>query len=374
MTCQPQPRHLSRSLATVNNPGGYTSRAPSPIPPPCLSVKRPSLTSILKNHRADTPIPQYQTPQPRPRSQSAQIHRSTSHKSPSSDLLQHQSPIPNHRNTATFFNQFFTHDTRSSLDRTFQPRNLTMWRAGAQDAPLNSATITIYTSASATLPTQPFAIDFAETKTTRQHTQTYITILFASTAPVRTTTAPNATSRNSNRRPTEPSQTIDHSPPTSTPPPRQTLAAPSIATSTTDTIVAAVAYPKVTMHRLDFTYNSPNVANMNPGNPYCQWFHITISRSHYSLGEATDHYNQWISDPDYGPNPLSHSPNAEPHHTYPSCNPPSPLLHHQTMNRNHPCHPNPDALPLLLRRFGKSRLPSQRGTHTNICAGHPYLP
>ena len=49
-------------------------------------------------------------------------------------------------------------------------------------------------------------------------------------------------------------------------------------------------------HRLDFTYNSPNITNMNPGNPYRQWFHGTISRSHYSFGEATDHY------PDYGPN------------------------------------------------------------------------
>ena len=33
-------------------------------------------------------------------------------------------------------------------------------------------------------------------------------------------------------------------------------------------------------HRLDFTYNSPNVTNMNPGNPYRQWFHNTISSTH----------------------------------------------------------------------------------------------
>ena len=56
-------------------------------------------------------------------------------------------------------------------------------------------------------------------------------------------------------------------------------------------------------HRLDSKYNSSNVTNMHPGDPYREWFHNTISRSHYSLGEATAHYNQWISDPDYGPNP-----------------------------------------------------------------------
>ena len=42
---------------------------------------------------------------------------------------------------------------------------------------------------------------------------------------------------------------------------------------------------------------------MQPGHLYRQWFHGTISRTHYSLGEATDHYNQWLNDPDYGPNP-----------------------------------------------------------------------
>jgi hypothetical protein len=57
------------------------------------------------------------------------------------------------------------------------------------------------------------------------------------------------------------------------------------------------------IHRLDSKYNSPNVTNMSPGDPYREWFHNTISRSHYSLGEATAHYNEWISDPDYGPNP-----------------------------------------------------------------------
>ncbi len=60
-------------------------------------------------------------------------------------------------------------------------------------------------------------------------------------------------------------------------------------------------------HRLDFTYNSPNITKMHPGNPYRQWFHNTVSRSHYSFGEATDNYNKWISDPDYGPNPLLHN-------------------------------------------------------------------
>jgi hypothetical protein len=65
---------------------------------------------------------------------------------------------------------------------------------------------------------------------------------------------------------------------------------------------------------------------MDPDNPYRQWFHRTISRSHYSLGEATDHYNQWISDPDYGPNPLPHSPanDSTPHLPQSQPSPPPP--------------------------------------------------
>ena len=54
-------------------------------------------------------------------------------------------------------------------------------------------------------------------------------------------------------------------------------------------------------HHGDFTFNSPNTTNMRPNDPYREWFHNTISRSHYSLGEATGHYNQWLHDPDYGP-------------------------------------------------------------------------
>ena len=64
-------------------------------------------------------------------------------------------------------------------------------------------------------------------------------------------------------------------------------------------------------HHLDFTCNSPNITNMHPGNPYRQWFHNTVSHSPYSFGEATDHYNQWISDPDYGPNPRLHNRDDE---------------------------------------------------------------
>ena len=60
-------------------------------------------------------------------------------------------------------------------------------------------------------------------------------------------------------------------------------------------------------HSLDYTFNSPNITNMQPGSPYRQWLHGTISRTHYSLGEATDHYNQWLNDPDYGPNPHPHN-------------------------------------------------------------------
>ncbi len=42
---------------------------------------------------------------------------------------------------------------------------------------------------------------------------------------------------------------------------------------------------------------------MTPGEPYRRWFHDHISRQHYSQGEATDHYDDWLSDPQYGPAP-----------------------------------------------------------------------
>ena len=54
-------------------------------------------------------------------------------------------------------------------------------------------------------------------------------------------------------------------------------------------------------HTTDHRFNSPTRHNMTPGMPYREWFHRTISRHHYSLGEATRHYNQWLNDPVYGP-------------------------------------------------------------------------
>ena len=55
----------------------------------------------------------------------------------------------------------------------------------------------------------------------------------------------------------------------------------------------------------------------------------TISRTHYSLCEATDHYNQWLNDPDCGPNPHHHnraqdSPPYLPHSRHPLSPPASP--------------------------------------------------
>ena len=54
-------------------------------------------------------------------------------------------------------------------------------------------------------------------------------------------------------------------------------------------------------HAVDFRFNSPNVRNMAPGQPYRTWFRSTISNRHYSLGEATTYYNDWINDPIHGP-------------------------------------------------------------------------
>ena len=56
-------------------------------------------------------------------------------------------------------------------------------------------------------------------------------------------------------------------------------------------------------HHSDYAYNSPSRNNMTPGEPYRRWFHDHISRNHYSLGEATDRYNDWLVDPQYGPEP-----------------------------------------------------------------------
>ena len=64
-------------------------------------------------------------------------------------------------------------------------------------------------------------------------------------------------------------------------------------------------------HHLDYAYNSPNTTNMTPGDPYRQWFHRTISRSYYSLGEATTQYDQWLNDPVYGPSPTQALPPLE---------------------------------------------------------------
>ena len=54
-------------------------------------------------------------------------------------------------------------------------------------------------------------------------------------------------------------------------------------------------------HAVDFRFNSPNVRNMALGHPYRTWFLATISNRHYSLGEATTYYNDWINDPIHGP-------------------------------------------------------------------------
>ena len=54
-------------------------------------------------------------------------------------------------------------------------------------------------------------------------------------------------------------------------------------------------------HTSHHRFNSPNKHNMTPGNPYRTWFHRTISQHHYSLGEATGYFNQWLNDPAHGP-------------------------------------------------------------------------
>ena len=52
-----------------------------------------------------------------------------------------------------------------------------------------------------------------------------------------------------------------------------------------------------TMRSRDHRYNSPNHHNMAIGQSYRKWFKKTISRRHYSLGEATEYYMRWLEDP-----------------------------------------------------------------------------
>jgi hypothetical protein len=122
-------------------------------------------------------------------------------------------------------------------------------------------------------------------------------------------------------------------------------------------------------HQFDHSYNSPNIHNMTPGEPYRQWFHANISRTHYSLGEATNSYTQWLTDPQYGPNPTRRynppnrtpTPPPSPHHTlsppqqslrspqdtpppdpYDSTNPSSDHHHVRTQTIDQDVHISPD--------------------------------
>jgi hypothetical protein len=44
----------------------------------------------------------------------------------------------------------------------------------------------------------------------------------------------------------------------------------------------------------DHRYDSPNHHNMAIGQSYRKWLQKTISRRHYSLGEATEYYTRWL--------------------------------------------------------------------------------
>jgi hypothetical protein len=226
---QPNPSTLTppaeqRSLTTVNNLGGYTLCEPTPALPLSLPKTRPSLSSILKNHRAANPSPHHQTLQPIPRPHSAQTHRSTIQNTTPTDPPRALAPNPQLPQYRHLFQPILS-PRHTVIPRPYitapQPYDVE-GQHGAQDAPPNSATTTPILPASATLPIQPFATDSATNTTIRPRTPTSTTTSSASIAPTQTTTAPNATPRKSYRRPADPSQTIDHSPPTSTPPPRRT--------------------------------------------------------------------------------------------------------------------------------------------------------
>ena len=83
-------------------------------------------------------------------------------------------------------------------------------------------------------------------------------------------------------------------------------------------------------HQQDFRFNSPNYLNMRPEQEYRQWFHNTVSRNHYSLGEATETYDQWLTHHTYGPNPTRTQQSLT--------NPPPPAPAQPTPNNNHRHH------------------------------------
>jgi len=86
-------------------------------------------------------------------------------------------------------------------------------------------------------------------------------------------------------------------------------------------------------HTRDHRFNSPNIANMSPGQEYRHWFRNTISAKHYSLGEATDYYNQWLTDPYLGPHAAQHPPITRPASPPPQRNNP-PTRHYRTTATN----------------------------------------
>ena len=95
-------------------------------------------------------------------------------------------------------------------------------------------------------------------------------------------------------------------------------------------------------HHLDYSYNSPNTTNMTPGDPNRHWFHRNISRSYYSLGEATTQYEKWLNAPEYGPSPTQPLPSQESLPYLPRARtPPSP----PTPNRTHPPENSPQQPP-----------------------------
>ena len=71
---------------------------------------------------------------------------------------------------------------------------------------------------------------------------------------------------------------------------------------------------------------------------YRQWFHNTVSRTHYSLGEVTETYDQWLTHHTYGPNPTR---------TQSLTNPPPTAPTQPTTTNTHRQHYLPSYIPPL---------------------------
>ena len=288
-----------RALTAVTRLGGYHSAPQAPAP-------RPTLTSILKSHKADQISKINRLPASResnqqgPNSANTSNHQTTLHSAPAPSRHQFQPIIPNRPRTVT--RPYIPAPRIHDVDGTPWCHACT---AQLSDDDLNTPGLR-----DPDLPDIRYRLRMDNDQPpTHSNTHSDLTRIHRT----------NAEYHRQQRESTESHQA-------------RTGILPSLQTHTSyvntpdasdiEATIARFQYQRYRSrggrlnrgtHHRDFSYNSPNTTNMTPGDPYRRWFHRTISRSYYSLGEATNQYEQWLNDPDYGPSPTPHlSPQDSP--------------------------------------------------------------